>query len=110
MTNVTVQAKEALELLAKKLEVLLHPAWYGSIDERTSVALLEGMPAMTYLIRQASEDQYSYWLSHKREDGTIAHRPFKIRLFPRGLCFMNCRAPACEYLDAFIQGALACKE
>lgn len=110
MTNTVLQTNEELELIAKKLEVILHPTWYGVIDEETAEAILIDKPVMTYLLRQGSEGEYIYWLSHKKSSGEIHHRYFTIRLFPDGLFFANTGAPPCETLDNFIKGALACRD
>lgn len=105
----TVQSFQNLELLAKKLEVILHPAWHGDMSADAGVPLLQDKPAMTYLLRSEGEE-YHYWLTHKKSNGDIHHRHFTIRLFPDGLFFANYRAPANERLDDFIRGALACKD
>jgi hypothetical protein len=110
MTNIFLQTDEELELATKKFEVVLHPAWNGKIDETTAETLLADQPVMTYLLRQGSEGEYDYWLSHKKRDGDLHHRHFTIRLFPDGLFFANTGAPPCEALDNFIKGALACQD
>jgi hypothetical protein len=110
MTDVISDVSVELELLAKQLEVILHPAWHGAIDERTAAAVLQDGPVMAYLLRQGSEGEYHYWLSHKKSDGEIHHRHFAIRRFSDGWCFGNLRAPSREHLDDFVRGALACKE
>lgn len=110
MTNMILQVNEEIELLAKSLEVLLHPLWQGALDEKTSLILLEDKPIMTYLLRQDSKSEYDYWLSHKKSDGKIYHRHFTIRFFPDGWFFANTKAPPCECLNDFIKGALVCKD
>jgi hypothetical protein len=110
MTNIALRTSEELELLAKKLEIILHPAWYGNIAEEVTQALLKDSSVMPYVLRQGSEGEYDYWLSHKKSDGNIHHRHFTIRLFPDGLFFANLRAPAAEKLEDFIKGALMCSE
>lgn len=110
MENTLLHTEEELELFAKNLEVLQHSAWYGAIDEEAASLFLQDKPSMSYLLRQGSEGEYHYWLSHKKSDGEIHHRHFTIRMFPDGLFFANWRAPAAEELVTFIQGALACTE
>ena len=105
-----LQSIEDLELLDKSLEVIQHPAWQGTIDEAEAFELLKDQPFMTYLLRQDVTSDYDYWLSHKKSNGEIHHRHFAIRLFPDGWFFANFRAPACEDLDNFIKGALACTQ
>jgi hypothetical protein len=109
MAITTLQTNEELELVAKKLEVVLHPAWHGVIDEENAAIALQDKPVMTYLLRQGNEGELDFWLSHKKESGEIHHRHFTVRLFPDGLIFANISAPPCENIDDFIRGALACK-
>lgn len=110
MTNTTLHISQELEFLAKALEVSLHPAWQGSIDEKSSITLLQDKPAMTYLLRQDSKGEYDFWISHKKFSGEIYHRHFTLRLFPDGWFFVNTKAPSCESLSTFIQGALVCED
>ena len=101
---------EDIEFLEKILEVVTHPAWQGHIDEQTTTLFLQDKPSMTYLLRQGSEGEYDYWLSHKKYNGKIHHRYFTIKPFPDGWIFIDHGAPPHEDLNCFIQGALACKD
>jgi hypothetical protein len=98
---------EDIEFLAKVSEVVTHPLWQGLIDEETAVTLLRAQPSMTYLLRQGSEGEYDYWLSHKNRNGRIHHCYFTIKPFPDGWIFIDHGAPPHEDLSRFIQGALA---
>lgn len=110
MVNMILQVHEELELLAKALEVILHPAWQGNIDQETVITLLQDKPTMTYILHQDSKSKYDYWLSHKKNNGELHHRHFAIRLFPDGWFFANTRALPHECLDDFVKGALVCKD
>jgi hypothetical protein len=106
MTICSLQTTEKAEFLDKVSEVTQHSAWHSIIDEKASTTLLQDHPVMSYLIRQDSDSEYDYWLSHKKSDGTIFHRHFTVRLFPDGWFFANGGVPPCEDLNGFIQGAL----
>lgn len=110
MINSALETSEELEFFEKVLEITQHPAWQGSIDEETAVALLQPHLPLTYLIRQDQQREYHYWLSHKRATGDFHHRHFIISRFSDGYLFQNWQAPPNEDLDCFIQGALACKD
>lgn len=101
---------EDIEFLEKVSSVVNHPSWQGAIDESATVILLKDQPILTYLLRQGSEGELDFWLSHKKDNREVHHRHFTIRPFSDGWLFVNFHAPSCEDLDAFIQGALACKD
>lgn len=60
-----------------------HPAWHGKIAGLEAEDRLRGHVPHTYLVREG-EIPGHYYASSMREDGTIRHQPFFVRVTSQG--------------------------